>query len=212
MRTGELVTEDPGQDPADETLAARAREGDEAAFELLFERHAPKLRHRVRRELPGLLQRKVAESDVIQMAYLSVHQSLDRFTDRGPGSFRAWLGRIVDHRIADLLRRYVRTGRRSLLKEVSGPEPLSGAGIPGREPTPSLVAVGEEVRQKIEEGIGRLPDDYRRVLQLVEGDGLTLADAGEQMGRSAGAAQQLYARALRQLSRLIRGTEGQRGG
>ena len=69
-------------DPADlpdEHLAARAREGDAHAFEVLFDRYAPALRAQVRRQLPGLLRRKVAESDVIQMAYLGAHQGLDGF-------------------------------------------------------------------------------------------------------------------------------------
>jgi RNA polymerase sigma-70 factor (ECF subfamily) len=191
-------------EPSDEVLVSRAREGDETAFGLLFERHADALRRRVRRRLPALLKRKVAESDVIQMAYLRVHQHLDGFEDRGDGSFRAWLDRIVENQVADLLRRYVRTAKRGLGHEVSGPQPLSGDGMSGREPTPSVVAAGEELRLTIEAAMGRLPDDYRLVLRLVQGEGLTLAAAGERMGRSAGAAKQLYARAVAQLSRLVR--------
>jgi RNA polymerase sigma-70 factor (ECF subfamily) len=158
------------------------------------------------------LRRKVAESDVLQMAYLSVHQSLGRFTDRGSGSFKAWLERIVDHRITDVLRQYVHTARRGLAHEVSGPQPLSGSKQPARQPTPSVIAVGEELRRTIEAAMARLPDDYRRVLHLVQGEGLTLAEAGVRMGRSAGAAKQLYSRALGRLRRLVRKSAGRNHG
>ena len=194
-------------DPSDEALAERARQGDEEAFGLLFERHAPALRRRVRRQLPALLRRKVAESDVIQMAYLRVHQHLDGFSDRGAGSFKAWLDRIVESQVADVLRRYVRAAKRGLDREVSGPQPLSGAKVPGREPTASMVAAGEELLQRIEVAMELLPEDYRLVLHLVQGEGLTLAAAGERMGRSSGAAKKLYARSLAKLNRLVRGSE-----
>jgi RNA polymerase sigma-70 factor (ECF subfamily) len=199
-------------DPSDEALAERARGGDEEAFGILFERHAPALRRNVRRQLPSLLRRKVTESDVIQMAYLRVHQHLDGFSDRGAGSFRAWLDRIVENQVADILRRYVRAAKRSIDLEISGPQPLSGARLPGREPTASQVAGGAELLRKIEVSMERLPEDYRRVLRLVQGEGLTLAAAGERLDRSASATKKLYARALAMLNRFVREIEDRGGG
>ncbi|MHC4473217.1 MAG: sigma-70 family RNA polymerase sigma factor [Planctomycetota bacterium] len=203
-----------GQDaePSDEQLAESARKGDERAFQLLFERHAPALRQRVARQLPGLLRRKVAESDVIQMTYLRVHQSLETFRGRMKGSFRAWLGQIVENQVADLIRRYIHTAKRRLDHEVSGPQPLSGGQMPGPQPTPSLVAAGEELRQRLQEAMETLPDDYRAVLRLVQGEGLTLAESGERLGRTAGAAKQLYARAVARLSEVLDQDEDPGGG
>jgi RNA polymerase sigma-70 factor (ECF subfamily) len=146
------------------------------------------------------------------MAYLNVHRSLGRFVDQGTGSFHAWLERIVDRRITDVLRQYVGTARRGLAHEVSGPQPLSGSRRPARQPTPSVVAVGEELRRAIEAAIAQLPEDYRRVLRLVQGEGLTLAEAGDRMGRSAGAAKQLYSRALGRLRRLVCKSTGRNDG
>jgi len=199
-------------EPTDEALAAQARQGDEGAFRALFERHAPELRRRVRRQLPGLLRRKVAESDVIQMTYLRVHQNLDRFESRGDGSFRAWIERIVENQVADLLRRYVQTAKRGLFHEVSGPQPLSGNRRPAAEPSPSRVAVGNELQEEIRKAMAGLPEDYQRILRLVQGDGLPLAEAGERMDRSAGAAKQLYARAVARLSTLVNGNETDEAG
>lgn len=190
-------------EPTDESLAEQARNGDERAFQKLFDRHSPHLRRRVRRQLPALLRRKVAESDVIQMTYLRVHQSLDRFESRGPGSFRAWIERIVENQVADQLRRYVRTAKRGLANEISGPQPLSGNRLPAAQATPSLIAAGHELQEQITEAMARLPADYQLVLKLVQGEGLTLTEAGERMERSHGAAKQLYARAVARLSRMV---------
>ncbi|MHC4470045.1 MAG: RNA polymerase sigma factor [Planctomycetota bacterium] len=189
----------------DEELVARARTGDESAFEALYSRHAPALRQQIHHRLPALLRRKVAESDVIQMAYLGVHQGLQGFSDRGEGSFKAWLRKIVDHKVRDLLRRYVHTEKRSVRQEVSGPLVSEGdrAAKPG--PTPSAVAVGEELKAQVLEAMRALPEDYRRVIRLVQEEGLTLSAAGERMGRSTGAAEKLYGRALARLAILIQG-------
>jgi RNA polymerase sigma-70 factor (ECF subfamily) len=196
------------RDVSDEALAKRAGDGDQEAFRLLFERHAPALREQVRRRLPKLLRRKVAESDVLQMAYLSVHQSLENFADRGRGSFRAWLDKIVEHRILDVLRHYVQTSKRSLQREVSRPRGQGATDVPGAEPTPSVVAIGEELRRTIEAAMAQLPEDYKTVLHLVQGEGLALAEVAERMSRSAGAAKQLYARALNRLSEQIHASNG----
>jgi RNA polymerase sigma-70 factor (ECF subfamily) len=193
----------PDPEQSDEALAERARQGDEEAFQQLFERHAPELRRSIRRRLQGLLRRKLGESDVIQMTYFSVHRSLGRFENRGDGSFKAWLDAIVEHRLAEVLRHYVGTAKRSLDHEVSGPQPLSSGGIPEPAATPSIVAMSNELTALIEEAMAQLPEDYRRLLQLVQGEGLTLAEAGARMGRSAGAARQLYARALGRLRKIV---------
>jgi len=200
------------RDHSDEALATLARQGDDEAFRVLFERHAPALRKWVKRQIPGLLRRKVAESDVIQMAYLRVHEHLDSFSNRGDGSFKAWLDRIVENQVTDLVRRYFLTAKRALDQEVSGPQPMSGNKQGGREPTPSMVAMGEELERSVEIAMGHLPEDYRAILRHVQGDGMTLAEAGRCMGRSEGAAKQLYARALARLSLLVREKGGPGGG
>ena len=83
----------------DEELAGLAQAGDDRAFETLFDRHAPTLRRQIDVRLPRLLRRKVDASDIVQMAYIGVHGSLDKFESRGDGSYRAWLDQIVEQRL-----------------------------------------------------------------------------------------------------------------
>lgn len=194
---------EPNCDPTDEDLALRAQAGDEDAFRLLFERHAPTLRRQIERRLPPLLRRKVDGSDVVQMAYLSVHRGLGAFESRGDGSFRAWLDQIVEHKVLYVVRQYVGAAKRGLDREETGSFHQRAPGAAAREPTPSGVAAAEELRTRIEGAIARLPAHYREVLHLVQRDGLTLAQAGERLGRSAAATAKLYGRALARLAESV---------
>lgn len=194
-----------GRMPADEALVARVRAGDEAAFQELFERHAPALRARIRRQLPAALRRKVSESDVIQVAYAGAFRNLASFEDRGEGAFQRWLGQIVDHKVKDVLRRYVGRAKRSIEKEVSRPDRPATRDVAARQPSPSQHAMAAELARKVRDCMRKLPDDYRRILRLVQDDGLSLREAGRRMGRSAEACEKLYGRALSQLSHLVHG-------
>ena len=93
-------------EPSDEDLVRRIRAGDTAASALLFDRHLPSMRAKARRRLPSALCAKVGESDVIQDAYVAAFSSLGDFDDRGAGSFGRWLRQILDHKIADEVRRH----------------------------------------------------------------------------------------------------------
>ena len=201
--------EGPMADWSDEKLARYAQRGDQDAFRVLFDRHAERLKPRIRPRLNGILRRKVAESDVIQMTYLSAHQSLARFEDRGAGSFRAWLDQILEHRLKDVVRRFVIAEKRGIHREVTGPEPADPGRYPSPQRTPSMIASGAEFRRAVEEAIPDLPAPYREILELVQGRGLSLAEAGEELSKSRGAAKQLYARALGRLRELVRKRKGE---
>ena len=92
---------------SDEELVRRVRAGDEAAARLLFERHLPALRAKARARLPKALRGKVAESDVIQEAWLAAYLALGKFEDRGDGSFGRWLRGIVEHKVREESHRHL---------------------------------------------------------------------------------------------------------
>ena len=110
------VSEAPEE--SDEDLVRRVRAGDEAAARRLFERHVPALRARARSRLPAALRSRVAESDVIQEAYLAAFVALGDFEDRGDGSFAAWLRAILERRIANEVRDGVGAAKRDARREV----------------------------------------------------------------------------------------------
>ncbi|MHC4941221.1 MAG: sigma-70 family RNA polymerase sigma factor [Planctomycetota bacterium] len=191
----------------DEALIERARAGDDEAFGQLFERHAPLLRAKVRRKLPTALRRKVSESDVIQAAYLGVHKNIERFDDRGEGSFERWLHGIVDNKIRDILRHHFGAQKRGAQREVSRAARAETRQFVAREATPSAHAMAGELEGRVRQAMTQLSTDHRLVLRLVQEEGLTLAEAAEKIGRSSEAVRKLYARAISRLSDLVHGSE-----
>ena len=193
--------------PTDEDLVRRARAGDEAAVEFLFERHLPDMRRRVRAKMPAALRAKVGESDVIQDAYLAAFASIGDFVDRGDGSYAAWLRRILERKVLNEVRRYAGVDKRDARREArlaTG----EGALLPARgRPSPSVEAMGKEESEHLSAAIESLPDDHRTVIRLVEWEGLSFGEVGARMARSADAARMLYSRALARLADLL-GDEG----
>jgi RNA polymerase sigma-70 factor (ECF subfamily) len=195
---------DASQD-SDEDLVRRVRAGDEAAARLLFERHLPALRARARARLPAALRGKVAESDVIQDAWLAAYLALDKFEDRGDGSFGRWLRGIVEHKVREEAHHHLGAAKRDA-RRAARLLTDEARSIPSPDdPSPSECAMAAESAAGLRRAIESLPEDHAAVLRLVYLDGLTLVQAGERMGRSADAVRKTYGRALTRLAEKLRG-------
>ena len=188
--------------PTDEDLVRRVRAGDEAAAQQLFERHLPALRAKARARLPAALRGKVAESDVVQEAWLAAFLDVGKFEDRGDGSFAKWLQKILRHKLLDEVRRHARVGKRDARRE----ERLAtGASVvDAGQASPSVEAHDAERSAALRGAIDELASDHATVLRLIHQEGLTLVEAGARMGRSADAVRKLYGRALVQLGSRVR--------
>jgi RNA polymerase sigma-70 factor (ECF subfamily) len=194
-------------DPPDEELVRRARLGDAEATARLFQRYAPSLHAKASRRLPSALRGKVGESDVVQDAWIAAFGCLDDFRDHGPGSFGRWVRRILDHKIADSVRRHVGAEMRDARREERLPTRADAA--PPARGFASLASevVAAEDDARLREAIADLPPDHREAIRWVHEEGLSLTEAGERMGRSADAVRKLYGRALARLAdRLDRGS------
>jgi RNA polymerase sigma-70 factor (ECF subfamily) len=194
-------------EPTDEDLVRRVRAGDEAAARRLFERHLPALRAKARSRLPASLRGRVAESDVIQQAYLAAFLAIGDFEDRGDGSFAAWVRKILEHRIDNEVRDGITAAKRDARREIRIPTGTHGAGPARDQPSPSEELVADEDAARVRAARQRLSDDHRTVVALVHDEGLTLAAAGARMGRSAEAARKLYSRAVAELAARLRPPE-----
>jgi RNA polymerase sigma-70 factor (ECF subfamily) len=189
-------------EPSDEELVGRALRGDREAESMLCGRHEAALRARARQRLPRTVRRKVAESDVIQEAYLTALARLDEFEDRGSGSFLAWVQGIVDHKAREAARRHAGTAKRAVAREVTRGARGDTNGFPGPFPPPSQVAMGHEAEALLKRAMTQLPEDYRTVLHLVYEDGRSFDEVAQRMGRSRDAVRVLYGRALARLSQI----------
>jgi RNA polymerase sigma-70 factor (ECF subfamily) len=184
---------------SDEELARRATEGDEDAERELLDRHGPRLRAWVERRVRGVLQRRLGASDVLQEAFLTAHQRMGRFEDRGSGSFGRWLSRIVERKVQEELRRHVRTAKRSAANEESG----TLAAPLARDPSPSLLAMRREGQARIDAVLASLSDAQRLVLRMAHEEGHSIAEIARRLGKKPDTVYKIYGRAAAALTRRL---------
>jgi RNA polymerase sigma-70 factor (ECF subfamily) len=146
---------------ADEDLMQLVRQGEAAAFEVVYERHcgaAFSLAYRM------CGKRSIAE-EVVQEAFLSLWRSGARY-DRTRGSVRTWTLGIVHNRAIDALRRGIVHDRRR----------ASDEGIEERfeapENTEVEVARRDESRE-IRSALNELPREQSQVIELAYFGGFT---------------------------------------
>ncbi len=176
-------------------------------------RYQADLVRRAARLLGARLRSKVGASDVVQDTFAAAFAAIDRFRDRGPGSFRAWLYEIFEHKAADPRRRYLDAQKRDVRREVPGDpsgtredrQPASPA------PSPSAEAMRNEAGARLSAALARLSPDDATVIRLVHEHGLAYQEIGRRMERSEAAARKLYSRAVRRLAVALDATDGAGG-
>jgi len=190
-------------------LLATAKVGSEVARGDLFEHYRNYLELLARVELGRRLNSKVDPSDIVQETFLEAHCGFSSFRGESEGEFTAWLRTILGHRVAHLVRRYLRNQGRDVRRE----QPLDLSldessraverALDGMQSTPSKGASQREQGVLLANALSRLPADYREVVVLHHFEGLSLTDVGERMGRSLDSAQKLWVRALGRLRREL---------
>jgi RNA polymerase sigma factor (sigma-70 family) len=136
---------------------------DELAFEVLVARHGPMV-HAV---CSALIQDPEGVDDAFQATFLILVKKAG--TIRGGEALGGWLHRVA-HRVA--VRANIEAGRRRA-RERSAGEMIA------RESTGSRT--GDDLRPALHEEIGRLPEKYRRSVVLCHLQGLTHAQAAEEL-------------------------------
>lgn len=188
-------------------LIERARKGDAEAYEILFGRYRDELEKRVRLRLRPAVRRLLDASDVVQECELAALEGFEAFQYRGPGSFRRWLHRILENQAA-MEQRFLARAKRALAREVPLAPPDSQHG-PQAEPadpatSPSDRAAAGERRARLLLLLAKLPEDHRRVLELVKLEERSVAEAASELGRSENAVKKLLARAVLRLGDELR--------
>jgi RNA polymerase sigma-70 factor (ECF subfamily) len=174
-------------------LIRRARGGDRAALERLFERYVPPLRRWAAGRLPRWARGLTDTDDLIQDALLKTFRRLDEFETRPEsGGLHAYLRQALRRRLIDELRR---VGREPDVGELG-----ETAVAPGASPLEETI--GAETAARYEEALARLaPAEREAVIARVE-LGLDYERIGETLGKpSPDAARMAVARALLRLAR-----------
>ena len=203
-----LETVQPQECPFDAGITA-AHEGSSEALGSLFAACRDYLLVVANRELPADVRVKVAASDLVQETLLAAQQEFGRFEGRDKTELLAWLRHILLRQLSIFDRRYRRTSKRELNREVplDGFSSVIGPGVglaTGRTKSPSQIAAAREDREAIERALATLPTDYRQVLVLRFREHRSFAEIGRALGRSDEAARKLWLRALGKLKLVYR--------
>jgi RNA polymerase sigma-70 factor (ECF subfamily) len=175
-------------------LLLRAKDGDEHALNLLYQRCLTPLRQWARGRLPQWARDLTDTDDLVQETLLRSLRGVDAFDPRHSGAFLAYLRQGVLNRMRDEIRRV----RRLPQAGSAGGEVLDG------RPSPIEEAIGHERLERYEAALLCLkPEDREMILARVE-LGFTYQQIAQALGKpSADAARVAVSRALLRLAREI---------
>jgi len=189
----------------------RHAQGSHEALGGLLEAYRYYLLSVANQEIKADLKAKGGASDIVQETFLEAQRDFVGFEGTTEMEFRAWLRRILLNNLLNFERGYRRTGKRRLASEIPLQTDRSSrdllAQIRSEVETPSRQAMENEQIRKLIEAATRLPNDYRRVIELRYGRDLAFDDIAQEMDRSPVAVRKLWARAVKRLQAEIQAYE-----
>jgi RNA polymerase sigma factor (sigma-70 family) len=162
-----------------------------ATFEQIYDRHVVG----IYRFVYARVGNRPDAEDLTAQVFTRAVEQLD--TGREPGQIAAWLYRVAQNAIADYWRAFYR------IPIVAGDEGVprwEWAGADAGQPAPATD--GEHATRRVEVLLRRLPEHYRRVLELRFLQRLSVAETAARMGISPGNAKVLQYRAPRKAALL----------
>jgi RNA polymerase sigma-70 factor, ECF subfamily len=183
-------------------LLRQARSGSAEALGRLFEACRSYLLTVARQELAAPLRAKIDAADMVQETFIEATRDFVAFHgDSGP-QLLGWLRGILRHNLSDVNRRFAACCR-CLSQEV----PLLDSRR-AEARTRAYLAVGgpicdqliaQEQRRALDAALQRLPQPYRRVLQLRYGERCYLTEIAKGLERSPEAVRKMVGRAVERL-------------
>ena len=145
--------------PADSALMLRYRDGDVAAFEILYRRHNDALF----RYLLRLCRQRAAAEDVFQEVWGKIIKARDSY--RPAAKFTTFLYHVAYNCFIDYVRRNKRHANTADIEPDSQP---------GSQEQPDQIVERSLARRRLEAALETLPDEQRDVFLLHEEAGLSL--------------------------------------
>lgn len=174
MRLPWLVRSEDHRRFGDEDLMRLVRNGDAAAFDVIYERHG-RMAYSLARRICGEQQ---AAEDVVQEVFLSAWRRASTY-DPARASVRTWLLSIVHHRAIDALRRTGTADRRRAATPVEELELDAGVSVESE-------AIAGERAATVRHGLGELPPEQSRVIELAYFGGFTHTEIADMLGLPIG--------------------------
>lgn len=181
---------------ADQDLVARARAGNQEAFERLVEENQNKVYSLALR----LVGDREEALDLAQEAFLKAWQGLKAF--QGESSFSTWIYRLTTNVCIDYLRKQKR--RQGVETAVSLDDEDSGWAEPADwEQDPQRKLEQSERVRALGKAMEQLPEHQRRALVLREISGLSYQEIGQALDLDLGTVKSRIARARLALRKIL---------
>jgi RNA polymerase sigma-70 factor (ECF subfamily) len=154
-----------------------------------------------RLQLDPRLRGKLDPSDAVQQTLLKAHESRSEFRGGGMAEQAAWLRKILANCLADEARKFGREKRQvdlecSLEAELQQSSARLERWLAADASSPSQHAVRQEELLKLAEALAGLPADQRRAIELHHISGFSVAEVGEELGRTRASVAGLLRRGL----------------
>lgn len=154
-------------------------------MELLYRRYAGYATAVARRYVPD----KDEMRDVLQDSFIKVFTNIEKFADRGDGSLKAWILRIVANEAISMLRK---TSKLTFTDDI--PEYVIGEDEPEVEYLPPEI---------LNDMIGKLPTGYRTVLNLFVFENKSHKEIAKILGIKEDSSASQFCRAKKMLANMI---------
>jgi RNA polymerase sigma-70 factor (ECF subfamily) len=158
------------------------------------------------------LQGKIDVSGVVQQTLLEAYQSLDKIQGLTEAQQAAWLRRALANNLKDELRKWNTEARnvgreRSLQAALHQSSSRLEAWLIADQSSPSQRAERQEQAVRLANALARLPEAQREALVLQHWHCWSLAQIGENLGRTPAAVAGLLHRGLEQLRKYLEESE-----
>ena len=182
--------------PADSALMLRYRDGDVAAFEVLYRRHNDALY----RYLLRLTQNRDAAEDVFQEAWGKIVKAKDSY--RRTAKFTTFLYRVAMNAALNRRRSLGRSRDRVQKLEL---RQAAGDDLPPLPPNPEASAASAEVSEHVQAALETLPPSLRFPVVLYDIEGLPYGEISRILGIAEGTVKSRIHRARKALRSQLRG-------
>jgi len=184
-------------------LIRAARDGDSAALGRLLDQYRAYFQILAARGIGPRLGQRFNASDVVQQTMLEACRDFVQFLGSGEPELVAWLERILQRNISQLVRDHVATQKRALGREQSR-DAAGKSGPAFFEPaaqhsSPSQRAMRGEDAIRLARALAELPEDQREAVRLRHLEGWSLAEIAECFERSPAATAGLIKRGMQKL-------------
>jgi RNA polymerase sigma-70 factor (ECF subfamily) len=189
-------------------LLRRAREGEQAALDVLYERVAGRLLAFIRLRLGRSLRAQLESRDILQATFLKSFEHLHQFEQSDTGSLMAWLARIAENEIRDRAD-YQHRQRRDARLEV--PLETAHANVAAAMRSALTQVLQDERAERLEAALESLEPHYREIIILRSFEELSFREIGTRLDKSEDASRMLYSRAMAALTMRMAADEAGSG-